>query len=102
MVSRKNWITVGCYVIWLWKLELLTTGIKGAVKIYYHLHQDMFLWVFFDIDPLLVPCSGSTQPIAHTPPFNGPLSETTWVSRYQKGETNLDFTEVRDSEWQWH
>jgi len=24
------------------------------------------------------------------------------VSRYQKGETNLDFTEVRDSEWQWH
>jgi len=24
------------------------------------------------------------------------------VSRYQKGKTNLDFTEVRDSEWQWH
>jgi len=24
------------------------------------------------------------------------------VSRYQKGETNLDFTEARDSEWQWH
>jgi len=34
--------------------------------------------------------------------FNGPLSETTWVSRYQKGKTNLDFTEARDSEWQWH
>jgi len=27
---------------------------------------------------------------------------TTRVSRYQKGETNLDFTEARDSEWQWH
>jgi len=27
---------------------------------------------------------------------------TTWVSRYQKGKTNLDFTEARDSEWQWH
>jgi len=26
----------------------------------------------------------------------------TWVSWYQKGQTNLDFTEVRDSEWQWH
>jgi len=26
------------------------------------------------------------------------LSETTQVSRYQKGETNLDFTEARDSE----
>jgi len=24
------------------------------------------------------------------------------VSRYQKGKTNLDFTEARDNEWQWH
>ena len=38
----------------------------------------------------------------HTHPFNGPLSGTTAVSRYQKGQTNLDFTEARDSEWQWH
>jgi len=39
----------------------------------------------------------------HTHPFNGPFSGTTWVSRYQKGKTNLDFTEeARDSEWQWH
>jgi len=35
-------------------------------------------------------------------PLNGPLSETTQVSRYQKGKTNLDFTEARDSGWQWH
>ena len=35
-------------------------------------------------------------------PFNGPLSGTTWVRRYQKGKTNLDFSEARDSEWQWH
>ena len=35
-------------------------------------------------------------------PFNGPFSRTTKVSRYQKGKTNLDFTEARDSEWQWH
>jgi len=28
----------------------------------------------------------------HTHPFNGPL----------KGKTSLDFTEARDSEWQWH
>jgi len=27
---------------------------------------------------------------------------TTHVSRYQKGKTNLDFTEATDSEWQWH
>ena len=38
----------------------------------------------------------------HTHPFNGPLSGTTQVSRYQKGKTNLDFTEARDREWQWH
>ena len=38
----------------------------------------------------------------HTHPFNGPLSGTTWVSRYQKGKNNLDFAEARDSEWQWH
>jgi len=24
------------------------------------------------------------------------------VRRYQKGKTNLDFTEAGDSEWQWH
>ena len=35
-------------------------------------------------------------------PFNGPLSGTTRVRRYQKGKTNLDFTGARDSEWQWH
>ena len=38
----------------------------------------------------------------HTHPFNGPFSRNTRVSRYQKGNTNLDFTEARDSEWQWH
>jgi len=34
--------------------------------------------------------------------FNDPLSRTTRVSQYQKGKTNLDFTEARDSEWQQH
>ena len=36
----------------------------------------------------------------HTHLFNGPLSGTTWVSRYQEGQTNPDFTGARDSEWQ--
>ena len=35
-------------------------------------------------------------------PFNGPFSGITQVSRYQKGKTNLDFTEARESEWQLH
>jgi len=38
----------------------------------------------------------------HTHPFNGPMSGTTRVSQYQKGKSNLNFTEARDSEWQWH
>ena len=43
-----------------------------------------------------------THTHTHTPSFNGPFSRTTWLSQYQKGNTNLDFTEARDSEWQWH
>jgi len=38
----------------------------------------------------------------HTHPFNGSLFGTTQVSWYQKSKTNLDITEARDSEWQWH
>ena len=38
----------------------------------------------------------------HTHTFNGSFSGTTQVSRYQRGKNNLDFTEARDSEWQWH
>ena len=40
--------------------------------------------------------------LIHTYPFNSLLSRTTQVSRYQKGKTNPDFIEARDSEWQWH
>jgi len=40
---------------------------------------------------------GTHTPV-YTHPFNGPLSGTTRVGRYQKGKTKLDFTEARDSE----
>ena len=53
-----------------------------------------------DARPLHKPCSPYYA--THTHPFNGSLSRTTRVSRYQKGKTNLSFTEARDSEWQWH
>jgi len=43
-----------------------------------------------------------THAHTRTHTFNGPLSGTTQVSRYQKGKTNLDFTEAKESEWQWH
>jgi len=35
--------------------------------------------------------------IYYTHPFNGPVPGTTRVSRYQKGKSNLDFTEARES-----
>jgi len=43
-----------------------------------------------------------THTHAHAHTSNGPFSGTTQLSRYQKGKTNLDFIEARDSEWQWH
>ena len=38
----------------------------------------------------------------HAHLFNGHMSGTTRVIWYQKGKTNLDFTEAGDNEWQWH
>ena len=50
----------------------------------------------------LANCSNKLYNNTHTRPFNSPFSRTTRVSRYQRSKTNLDFTEARDSEWQWH
>jgi len=49
---------------------------------------------------LVLQAASVTHTHTHTHPFNGPLSGTTQVSWYQKGKTNLDFTEATDSEWQ--
>ena len=48
------------------------------------------------------PCRPGKELLLLLLPFNGLFSRTTWVSRYQKGKTSLDFTGARDSEWQWH
>jgi len=45
---------------------------------------------------LLLSCLLLVYAAHHTHPFNGPLSGTTQVSRYQKGKTNLDFTAARE------
>ena len=75
----------------------------------YELQGELLLWVYWKFYPV----SGNAKLFkivvvelysihTHTHPFNGPLSWTTRVGRYQKGKTNLDFIEARDSEWQWH
>ena len=80
----SNWsnsAVITCNTILVY-FSCLVQRIQSAVNFYYsHTH---------------------THTHTHTHPFNGPLSETTRVSRYQKGKTNLDFTGARDSEWQWH
>jgi len=43
-----------------------------------------------------------TRVVPDQRPLNGRFCCCTQVNRYQKGKTNLDFTEARDSEWQWH
>jgi len=40
--------------------------------------------------------------LLHTTTHTRLKSGTTRVSQYQKGKSNLDFTEARDSEWHWH
>jgi len=55
-----------------------------------------------DLLIMQVMMSAKSSQYTHTHPFNGPFSGTTQVSRYQNGKTNLDFSEPRDSEWQWH
>jgi len=45
---------------------------------------------------LCVSSHSTTLTLTHTHPFNGHFSGTTQVSRYQKGKTNLDFTEARE------
>ena len=64
-------------------------------KVHDHLH--------YSTKKQILPTEAKTvEEVINTHLFNGPFSGTTQVSRYQTGKTNLDFTETRDSEWQWH
>ena len=58
----------------------------------------LFIGIFFIMAWVSRCHEGKTT---HTHTFNGPFSGTTRVSRYQKGKTDRDFTEARDSEWLW-
>ena len=67
---------------------------EGTGKLYHLLNLNVML-------PSVRALKCCSNKHTHTP-FNGPFSGTTRVGRYQKGKTSLDFTETRDSEWQWH
>jgi len=65
-----------------------------------HLFKDIFQVT--SISSQLHHPEGYIHARTHTHLFNGLLSKTTQVSRYQKVKTNLDFTEATGSEQQWH
>ena len=80
---------------------MLSKGMEGRVP------MKIKVWILFALMPQIyssIHMVNTHKILKHTHihPFNGPLSGTTQVSRYQKGKTNLDFTGARDSEWQWN
>ena len=81
-----------------------TTTADNVVTITYRVVSDHVALTFSYPPPAdhlqTLSCRLLYLPCTH--PFNGPFSGTNQVSRYQKGKTNLDFTDARDSEWQWH
>ena len=90
VLARLHWLPVTGRI--QYKIALLTFKTLTT-------HQPSY------IHDLLQPhCSPQKLRFAshNTHPFNGPLFGTAWMSRYQKDKTNLDFTEARDSEWQWY
>ena len=68
------------------------TAVPKPYHLLPHLHPDWFYYSGTSLPRL------SWKLLLLLQPFNGLFSRTTWVSRYQKGKTNLDFTGARDSE----
>ena len=77
-----------------WPMKLHTTTDRHTLSHRQHQHQHQQRWFY------TARRRKASNEFTH--PFNGPLSGTTRVSRYQNGKINVDFTEARDSEWQWH
>jgi len=81
-------------------LELLRRVCQPTQVNWYSDRKWLFVFCIFILARMAAHSTDNNT--GHTHPFSGPLSGTTRMSRYQKGKTNLDFTEARYSEWQWH
>jgi len=84
-------------------------SLKGHIfrRSYYYQSIEMYTQRFQNIireaKKIILLCHSTNDFIRHTHiRLTAFFSGTTQLSRYQKGKTNLDFTEARDSEWQWH
>jgi len=89
--DRDNKYKCTCTCYWLWLKPGIVPSGGFSCEFFWHAEHIHIIYII---------CTGLVYTHTHT--FNGPFSGTTWVSRYQKGKTNLDFTEARDDEWQWH
>ena len=79
-------------------------GFSNVIQQSFVLHSAQFQWtehVSWSLATVTAVFLVDDNTHTHTHSFNGPFPGTIQMSRYQKGKTNLDFTEARDSEWQW-
>ena len=88
-ILKQGWIKWLVVIWYMWEMSITTSQtVRWQIHKFHH--------------TTMLSVQVHTHTHTHTHPFNGPFSWTTWVGRYQKGKTNVDFTEARDSEWQWH
>jgi len=74
------------HVVDIWPL----TKFEGGLNLLHEADDDTVIWLESTV----------TAALTHTHTRLTALSGTTQASQYQKGKTNVDFTEARDSEWQ--
>jgi len=86
--------------IWLFCIAIITTA--NASRKWRFLPRLGREFSHFGCEKFTTLLMRRTYTHTHTHPFNGHFSGTTRVGWYQKGKTNLDFTEARDCDWQWH
>jgi len=93
---------------WLLRLTTASSVVRPHTRLYSRVlvvHSSL-THIYLPIWTLSALSTHAVNIVPHTNiPVYWPFSResgTTRVSRYQKGTTNLDFTETRDSEWQWH
>ena len=90
-VQCCHWYCSVWLQIWLWSYDRWTHSSSCHTVIFTRRH----------LSTTMSKCNSTTQCL-NTQTFNSLFSTATQVSRYQKDKTNVDSTEARDSEWQWH
>ena len=103
--SNDMWFTTSAAVNWFFILHCTQQDVHTYTQSMSKLPQNMKICraqrtvELLGLKPVsLVMCTHMHACTHARAPFSG----TTQVSQYQKGKTNPDFTEARDSEWQRH